>query len=68
MPKPPPLSAADAALQKAIPKRTVQAAIARGDLKAIKLGGLTGSYVIEQRDLDRWVAKRNARRAPKASS
>lgn len=64
MPKTPPLSVAEAAAQKSTPKRTVQAAITRGDLKAYKLPGLTGSYLIDQRDLDKWFAKReNAEQA-----
>jgi excisionase family DNA binding protein len=59
MPKTPPLSAAQAAAQTDIPKRTIQAAIARGELKAHKLGdGLTAAYLIEPRELDKWVAKR----------
>lgn len=62
MPKNAPLSAAQAADRTGIPKRTIQAAIARGDLKAQKLGShLTGAFIIEQRDLDRWVAKRAAK-------
>lgn len=57
-----PLSAADASEQTGIPKRTIQAAIARGDLKARKLGSSpTGAYLIDQRDLDRWIAKREAK-------
>lgn len=58
MPKTPPLSVAEASAQKDIPKRTLQAAITRGDLKAHKLGGLTGAFLIDQRDLDRYAAKR----------
>jgi excisionase family DNA binding protein len=60
MPKTPPLSVAEASAQKDIPKRTVQAAITRGDLPAHKLPGLTGSYLINQRDLDKWAARREA--------
>lgn len=67
MPKTLPLSAAEAAAQKNIPKRTIQAAIARGELKAHKMGGLTGAYLIEQRDLDKWVTKREARAEVAAS-
>lgn len=58
MPKTPPLSVREAAAQKSTPKRTIQAAITRGDLKAHKLPGLTGSYLIDQRDLDKWAAGR----------
>lgn len=64
MPKTPPLSVREAAAQTETPKRTVQAAITRGDLKAHKLDGLTGAYLIDQRDLDKWVASReNAEQA-----
>ena len=55
----PPMSVAQAAEQKDIPKRTLQAAIARGDLKAHKMPGLTGAYLIYPRDLDRWIDKRD---------
>lgn len=56
----PPMSVAQAAEQHDIPKRTVQAAIARGDLKAHKMPGVTGAYLIYPRDLDRWIEKRGA--------
>lgn len=58
VPKLPPLSATEAADQTGIPKRTILHAITMGWLKAHKLSGLTGAYVIEQRDLDKWTAKR----------
>jgi excisionase family DNA binding protein len=58
MPTSPPLSATDASSQTGIPKRTILWAISNGKLKAHKLGGSTGAYVINQRDLDRFVAKR----------
>lgn len=61
MPKVPPLSTAGAEAQTGIPKRTIIAAINRGELKANKLPGLTGAFLIEQRDLDKWVAKREAK-------
>jgi excisionase family DNA binding protein len=57
----PPLSVAQASDEKRIPKRTIQAAIARGELKAHKMPGATGAYLISPRDLDRWVAKREAK-------
>jgi excisionase family DNA binding protein len=60
----PPLSVATAAEQKGISPRTLRYAILRGELKADKLEGATGAYVIRQRDLDRWMAKR----AEKASA
>lgn len=58
MPKTNPLSVSEASAQKAIPKRTLQAAITRGELKAHKLGGLTGAFLIDPDDLDRYAAKR----------
>ncbi len=54
----PPISVAQAADDKRIPKRTIQAAIARGELKAHKMPGATGAYLINARDLDRWIVKR----------
>lgn len=53
-----PLSVTEASEQTGIPKRTLQAAIARGDLKGHQMPGRTGAYMIEQRDLDRYMAKR----------
>ena len=41
-----------------VPKRTIIAAINRGDLPARKLPGLTGSFLIEPDDLTRWIASR----------
>lgn len=55
MPQTPPLSATDASLQTGIPKRTILWAIRKRYLKADKLSGSTGAYVIQQRDLDRYV-------------
>lgn len=49
-----------AATQTGIPKRTIIAAINRGDLRADKLPGLTGSFLIAPKDLQRWLAKRSA--------
>lgn len=60
-PKPAPISAAGAAEQTGYSKRTIQSAIAKGELKAHKLGDATSAYVIEQRDLDKWIAKRAAK-------
>lgn len=59
----PPLSVAQVAELGNIPKRTVQYAISRGHLKAHKLPGTTGAYLIAPRDLDRWLAKREAKAA-----
>lgn len=61
MPKPIPLTTTSAQEKTGIPKRTIIAAINRGDLKAQKLPGLTGSFLITETDLDRWIAKREAR-------
>lgn len=61
MPKATPLSVTGAAAQKDIPKRTILYAISQGDLRAQKLPGRTGAYLIDQRDLDKWVAKREAK-------
>ena len=63
MPKPAPLTTTSAQARTGIPKRTIIAAINRGDLKAHKLPGLTGSFLIDERDLDRWIAKREAKSA-----
>jgi excisionase family DNA binding protein len=56
----PPLSVTEAADQAGEPKRTIQWAIKEGHLKAHKMPGRTGAYLIQQRDLDKWVAKREA--------
>lgn len=62
MPKPiTKLTTSSAQEQTGIPKRTIIAAINRGDLRAEKLPGLTGSFLITQNDLDRWIAKREAK-------
>ena len=58
---PPPLSVAEAAKEKDVAARTIRHAILRGDLPAHKLGGQTGAYVINRRDLDKWIAKREAK-------
>jgi len=44
-----------------IPKRTIIAAINRGDLKADKLPGLTGSFLINPNELDAWLSRRGAK-------
>ena len=61
MPSYPPLSVGLASEQTGIPRRTIRYAISNGDLNAHKLPGVTGAYVIAQRDLDKWVAKREAK-------
>ncbi len=59
----PPLSVAEIHDKTGIPKRTIQAAIARGELGAHKLAGLTGAYVVNSRDLDKFLAKRGLQAA-----
>ncbi|SKM28585.1 helix-turn-helix domain-containing protein [Mycobacteroides abscessus] len=54
------LTVAQIAGQTGIPKRTVIAAIARGDLKARKLPGTTGAYLVKPRDLDKYLTNRTA--------
>lgn len=63
----PPLSVLEAAKQKGVAPRTVRYAILHGALRAHKMPGRTGAYVINQRDLDRWFAKREASKAVVAS-
>lgn len=57
---PPPLSVFEAAEQTGIPKRTIQHAISKGWLKAHKLPGRTGSYLIDPDDFNEWAAHRAA--------
>ncbi len=54
-----PLSAAQVAAETGIPKRTILAAITRGDLKAQKLPGPRGAYIISRRSLDAYLEKRS---------
>ena len=61
MPNFAPISVADAASQTGIPKRTIIWAIRAGKLKASKLGsGTTSAYLIQQADLDQYIAARQA--------
>lgn len=53
-----PLSAAQAAAETGIPKRTILAAIARGDLKAKKLPGPRGAYIINRRSLHAYTSRK----------
>lgn len=46
-----------------IPKRTIIAAINRGDIKADKLPGLTGSFLIDPSHFEQWVIDRTAKAA-----
>lgn len=61
MPGPPPLSVAQAARDHSIPKRTLQHAITAGHLKAHKLPGATGAYLIDPADLTDWLAGRTTK-------
>jgi excisionase family DNA binding protein len=49
-----------ASMQTGIPRRTLQDAINRGDLKAMKLGTNTAAYLIDETDLDTYLAQRSA--------
>ena len=55
-----PLSAAQVAAETGIPKRTILAAITRGDLKAQKLPGPRGAYIINRRNLNAYLEKKAA--------
>lgn len=52
------LTVSQAFSQTGIPRRTLQAAIKRGELAARKMGKQTSIYLIEQRDLDDYLASR----------
>lgn len=56
----PPLSVSTAAKQSGIPRRTIQWALKRGDLRAHKMDGETGAYLIEADDFAEWVQQRQA--------
>lgn len=66
MPNQAQISAADAAAQHGIPKRTILAAIKRGDIPAHKLGGELGVYVINPADVARFAAVWRQRRQASA--
>jgi excisionase family DNA binding protein len=51
-----PLSVAEAAEQSGKPRRTIRYAITSGSLKAHKLSGATGAYLIDAEELARWMA------------
>ena len=61
MPKPQWITTATASQTSGIPKRTVIAAITRGELPAHKLPGLTGAYLISPADLQEWLASRKTK-------
>ncbi len=50
-----PITAAEAASRHGIPKRTLLAAIARGDLKAKKLAGSRGAYLLDPAVVEKYV-------------
>jgi len=56
-----PLSVTEVVNLTGIPKRTVIDNITRGYLKAHKMPGLTGAYLIEPEDLDEYLANRPGR-------
>lgn len=56
----PPLSVTQAAVQSGLAKRTVQYAIANGLLRAHKMPGRTGAYLISPADLTAWLDRRRA--------
>lgn len=58
MPKTQWITTAAAHQTSGIPRRTIIAAINRGDLPAQKLPGLTGSFLISPADFDRWLQQR----------
>lgn len=60
---PPFISVSQAATDNGVPKRTIQYAIAKGELRAVKLPGLTGAYLIDPADLQRWLAARSTEAA-----
>jgi excisionase family DNA binding protein len=53
------LTAGQAALESGIPRRTIQYALRTGRLKAEKLPGYSGIYLITRADFDAWVAQRD---------
>ena len=52
------ITTSSASQTSGIPKRTIIAAINRGDLAAQKLPGLTGAFLIDPADLHAWLAGR----------
>ena len=52
------MSVAEVSEQKNIPGRTIRHAIVTGSLKAQKMPGRTGAWLIQPRDLDKWLDKR----------
>jgi len=52
------LSVSQAVHESGIARRTIHFHITKGNLKAQKLPGKTGIYLIDRRDFHRWLAKR----------
>jgi len=63
MPNPQWITTTAAHQSTGIPKRTIIAAINRGELKADKLPGLTGAFLINPDELARWESSRTAQAA-----
>lgn len=57
------ITVAKASKQTGISKRTIQDAIVRGDLPALKTGNQTAAYLIDPADLAAWVANRTKAQA-----
>lgn len=53
-----PLSVAEISQREKIPGRTVRYAIDSGALRAQKLPGRTGAWLVYPKDLDAWLTKR----------
>ena len=58
VPNPQWITTTAASQNSGVPKRTIIAAITRGDLPAAKLPGLTGAYLIDPEELEIWLAGR----------
>jgi hypothetical protein len=63
MSKPQWITTTAASQTSGIPKRTIIAAINRGDLLAEKLPGLTGAFLIKPDHLQQWVSRRDTKAA-----
>lgn len=61
MPNPQWITTTAAHKSSGTPKRTIIAAINRGELPAEKLPGLTGAFLINPDDLAAWVSQREAK-------
>lgn len=61
MAKPKWITTTAASQTSGVPKRTIIAAINRGDISADKLPGVTGSFLIDPADFNNWLSKREAK-------